>query len=274
MHRRTTLRALLVALLTALLMAPAAPGWSDHKDDHEHSHDDPAPAPAPSPTGCTPPAGSFHVGTHNVLHGTATFTPFATAIGWQEVTRAVHRTKMKNQLGTAYRHYIPANSSAAAVPVSWRAGYFSFLAARSVKTHDGRLGVTPSRWITIVHLRKRTTGQRVIVVNTHFISEAFKEGSSYRAWRLNRWYTHLWVLRRELNRIRYNNPRAALFLVGDFNRRGYLDFSAQQISPLRAGTSTPIDHLYAGVPGRGGCVAKLTTMGSDHNRWRASAWIA
>lgn len=274
MNRRTTLRALVIALLTALLLSPAAPGWSDHKDAHTHDDPPPSPSPSPTPTTCTPPAGSFHVGTHNVLHGTATFTPFATAIGWQEVTRATHRTKLKNQLGTAYRHYIPADNAAAAVPVSWRAGYFSFLAARSVKTHDGRLGVTPSRWINIVHLKKRTTGQRVVFVNTHLISEAFRDGSSYRSWRLNRWYTHLWVLHRELARIRYNNPGAALFVVGDFNRRGYVDFSSKRIHPLRAGTSTPIDHMYAGLPGRGGCVAKLTPMGSDHNRWRSAAWIA
>lgn len=258
-------RALVVALLAVLLWSPMAPGWSDHKPGHQHDHDD--------PTTCAPP-GAFHVGTHNVLHGTATFTPFATVIGWQEVTRPLHRTKLKNQLGTAYRHYIPADSAAAAVPVSWRAGSFAFVAGRSVKTHDGRLGVTPSRWITIVHLKRRSTGQRVIVVNTHFISEAFKYGASYLYWRRDRWFTHLRVLNRELARIRYHHPRAALYLVGDVNHRGYLDFSARHLYPLRSGTSTPIDHLYAGVPGRGGCVARLSTMGSDHHRWRAAAWIA
>lgn len=263
MLRRAIPRALVVALLAVLAWLPTAAATSSPLLP---SADEPPPV-------CTAPPGSWSIGTHNVLHGTAAFTPFASIIGWQEVDKPGSWTRLQRQLGAAYSSYIPLNRSAAAVPVSWRRDKFQFLSAWSVKTHEGLLGVTPDRWISVVHLRARSTGRAFYVLNTHFISEAFKTGSSYQAWRLARWYEHLAKLRRLLSALRYSHPGAAIFLVGDFNHHGYLDFSPQRVYPLLHGTSTPIDQLYAGLPGRGDCVEKLSMMGSDHNRWLAAAWI-
>lgn len=263
MLHRSILRALVVALLATLALVPA--GAASSKP--------PQPGGEPAPA-CWSPGSAFSIGTHNVLHGTATFTRFAAVIGWQEVTRPVHRTKMKNQLGSGYRHYIPLVDSAAAIPVSWHADRFAFLAGHSIKTHEGRIGITPDRWISVVHLRRRSNGQRYVFVNTHFISEAFKEGSSYRTWRLERWQEHYRKLHAVLGGIRANHPHAPIWLVGDFNHSGYLNFDALRLSPLRLENRLPIDQMYAGLPGRGGCVAKLSPMGSDHDRWFARAWTA
>lgn len=265
MLRRTLLRTLVVALLAVLVWLPS--GAASSRPKHPGGGGEPTPTPS-----CAAPAGSWTIGTHNVLHGSATFTPFAAVIGWQEADRTTTPTKLRTQLGSLYRHYIPAGS-AGYIPVSWRADRFSFISARSVKTHEGRLGVSPDRWISIVHLRVRATGRHVVFVNTHFVSEAFKEGSSYRTWRLEMWYRHYHRLFYELGVIRSTWPTAPIHLVGDFNRSGYLNFDAHRVSPMRLGDRHPIDQLYAGVPGRGGCVAQLSQMGSDHSRWQGRAWI-
>lgn len=267
MLRRSTGRALVAALATLLLWLPAGPAASDKGGG---GHDDDKP---PTPTTTCAPAGSFRVGTHNVLHGAATFTRFAGVIGWQEVSDPADRRKLRSQLGTGYGHYISRDGSAAAVPVSWRAATFRLLKAYSVKTHEGRLNVSPDRWITVVHLQRRDTGRRFVVLNTHFVSEAFKSGSSHRAWRLSRWYDHHTKLKRVLANLRGTYPHRGIFLVGDFNHHGYLDYSAKRVYPVRAEHGTPIDQIYAGVPGRGDCLEKLSTVGSDHTRWRAAAWF-
>lgn len=264
MLRRAILRALVVALIAILVWLPS--GAASSKPNHPGGGGgDPTPS-------CTAPAGSWTIGTHNVLHGSATFTPFATIIGWQEADRSTTPTRLRNQLGSLYRHYTPAGS-AGYIPVSWRSDRFSFIAARSVKTHEGKLGVSPDRWISIVHLRNRATGRRIVFINTHFVSEAFNDGSSYRSWRLDMWYRHYHRLYAEIGAIRTSLPKVPIYLVGDFNHSGYLNFDAHAVYPLRLGDRHPIDQLYAGTPGRGSCVAQLSQMGSDHYRWQARAWI-
>lgn len=255
MYRRFTPRALVVAVLATLIWVPV--GWGSTASAR-----------------CTGPVGAFRLGSHNVLHGNARITDFAGVIGWQEVTHRADRRKLVNTLGPGYRHYIPQHHRAAAIPISWRHRNFRLLSWRSVMTHEGRRDVTPSRWINVVHLQHRRTGKRIVVVNTHFISEAFKMGASYLYWRQHRWFTHRNALVANLAQIRRFHPRAALFVVGDFNHRGYLDLSRWGLRPLRrAPGSTPIDQLYAGRPGTGNCVQRLSRVGSDHHRWRAMAWV-
>lgn len=254
MIRRFTPRALVVAILATLLWVPA--GWD-----------------GPASARCTGPVGAFRLGSHNVLHGNAVFTGFAGVIGWQEVTDRGDRRKLVAQLGPGYRHYIPATHHAAAIPVSWRHRNFQYVTSRSVKTHEGRKHITPSRWINVVHLRHRRTGERVVVVNTHFISGAFTPGHNAPMWRRHHWFVHRNALVANLAQIRKYHPRAAVFVLGDFNHKGYLDLSRFRLRPLRLGVSKPIDQLYAGRPGTANCVQKLSRVGSDHHRWRAMAWV-
>lgn len=254
MTRRFTPRALAVVVLATLLWVPA--GWG-----------------TPASARCTGPFGAFRIGSHNVLHGKALFTGFAGVIGWQEVTHRADRQKLLAGLGPGYRHYVPATHRAAAIPVSWRHRNFQYVTSRSVKTHEGRKDITPSRWINVVHLRHRRTGERVVVVNTHFISGAFTPGHNAPVWRRHQWFVHRNALVANLAQIRKFHPRAAVFVLGDFNHQGYLDLSRFRLRPLRIGAGKPIDQLYAGRPGTANCVQKLSRVGSDHHRWRAMAWV-
>jgi endonuclease/exonuclease/phosphatase family metal-dependent hydrolase len=256
MNIRTTLKGLAVAMVASLAVLPASTSQAD--------------------TGCSIPdsAPRFEVGTHNVLRGAADFTRFAGVIGWQEVNDDADRAKMRRQLGDRYAHFVPAPDAAGAVPISWRAANFQLLGSGSVKVHDGRARVTPSRWINWVHLRHVRSGRDITFVNTHFISGAFKASSSFTAWRLERWKEHRAKLKQVLANLRTANPQRPVFVVGDFNHRGYLDLSAQDTHPIRLGTRTPIDQLYAGRPGHGACLTELSAAGSDHNRWRALGWLS
>lgn len=248
---RLLARPLVVALVGSLLWLPGGSG-------------------AQASPGCEGGDRSFTVGTHNTLHGRAHFTPFAAIIGWQEVTDPRDRAKLRRQLGRKYQSYIPRTDDAAAIPISWKRRSFTYLTSRSVKTHGGKYRVSPSRWINIVHLRQRSTGRRVIVVNTHFVSEAFRPGASHRAWRLRAWYAHRADLYRVVSQIRARRPHAALLLVGDFNRNRYLAFRSWRMYPMKLGPgSHPKDQMYAAVPAHGGCVERLTKEGSDHWRRRA-----
>ncbi len=219
-------------------------------------------------------APSFLIGTHNTLHGRGQFTRFASVIGWQEVDSPSARIKMRHQLGPAYRHYLPAAEPAQSIPISWRNDMFMLRSASCVKTHDGRARVSPNRYISIVRLQHRGTGRQFLFVNTHFISGAFDRKSSYTEWRRARWYEHLRKLNAVLWSLRRNHPGMPIFLVGDFNRGSYPSFSAQRVYPIRSGGATPIDKIYAGRPGYGGALQRLSRMGSDHSRWRAQVRIA
>lgn len=255
MIHRLTARTAAVAVLATLMWLPAGLGSS-------------------ASAGCDAPTRAFLVGTHNVLHGKARFTAFAGIIGWQEVTDRRDRAKLKRQLGRGYRHYIPVTDEAAAVPISWRARNFRYITSRSVKVHRGREHVTPSRWINVVHLRQKLTGRRVVVINTHFISEAFKRGSSHRLWRVRKWHKHRTALYRVISQVRQRRPGTPIVVVGDVNRNGYFDFRHQALRPLRLGPgSHPVDHMYAGQPARGMCVERLSKAGSDHYRRRAEVLI-
>lgn len=246
-------RALAIALLAALLVLPTGGATTAARR-------------------CAIPPHAFNVGTHNTLQGTARFTPFASIIGWQEVQSRAARAKLVRQLGPRYQSYIPRTDGAAAIPISWRRSAFEKITSRSVMVHGPRRLVTPSRWINVVHLRQKSTGRRVIVVNTHFISEAFHPGSSFRAWRLKMWWRHARVLIRTVREIRARHPHDALIVLGDFNRDGYFGFR-EGVRPLRLGPgSHPIDHQYAGLPAVGGCVQRLSKAGSDHWRRRALIW--
>lgn len=249
-------RTLVLALLASLLLVPGGSVTASARSSE-----------------CAPGPATFTLGTHNTLHGRARFTPFAHVIGWQEVTDPADRAKLRRQLGPRYRHYIPRDGGAAAVPISWDRRVFAYLTSRSVKTHGGKYRVTPSRWINVVHLRHRASGRRLVVVNTHFVSEAFNPGSRQRAWRLRAWHAHQRELYETLAQIRARRSKASLVVVGDFNRNLYLPFRGLRLTPLKlTRTSHPVDHLYAGAPARGDCVQRLSLRGSDH--WPRLAQIA
>jgi hypothetical protein len=178
------------------------------------------------------------VGTHNTLHGTASFEPFAGVIGWQEVTDPEDRTKLDNQLGAEYATFYPADGPAKAVPISWRVERFQKVGSGSIRTHAGEAGVTPARYVNWVVLEIRGTAKRFIVVNTHFISGAWGAHPE----RQERWNLHYQILYDKVAQLRQSHPDKPIFVVGDFNRHRAMEMpSPIRFVPVEGATGVPLD---------------------------------
>ena len=211
---------------------------------------------------------TISLGTHNTLHGTATFHDFAGVVGWQEVDSPGARDKMRRQLGSDYRHYVPAEGPAKAVPISWRVPRFTLIRAGFQKTHDGEAGVTPSRYITWVVLEVNATGKRFIFINTHFISGAWSKHPERQA----RWLKHYQILYDRVAQFRNYQPEKPIFVVGDFNRKKAMPMpSPIKWVPVSGVSGVPIDQMYAPSNINHTDVTRLYLWGSDHFAYRMYA---
>ncbi|MGH3646640.1 MAG: hypothetical protein ACRDTM_05640 [Micromonosporaceae bacterium] len=205
------------------------------------------------------------IGTHNTLHGNATFHDFADVIGWQEVDSTAARQKMVQQLGSGYDHYLPAEIPARAVPISWRVSKLRLLNTGFQRTHDGEAGVTPARYIVWVSLEVRETGKRFIFLNTHFISGAWNKHPERQA----RWLKHYTILYNKVERFRELHPEKPIFVVGDFNRHKAMPMpSPIKWVPVKDVSGVPIDQIYAPSNISHGLVARKFKWGSDHYAYR------
>lgn len=216
----------------------------------------------------TTATATISVGTHNTLHGAATFHNLAGVIGWQEVDSTAARDKMRRQLGSEYAHYFPSEIPARAVPISWRVSRFRLLNVGFQRTHDGEAGVTPARYIVWVSLEVRETGKRFIFINTHFISGAWNAHPERQA----RWLKHYQILYNKVARFRQYHPEKPIFVVGDFNRRKAMAMpSPIKWVPVKDVSGVPIDQIYAPSNISHTRVARLFKWGSDHFAYRMYA---
>jgi len=104
----------------------------------------------------------------------------AGVIGWQEIHK-LYRPTVRTLPGfTTYWPGRRFSRDANAVPISWRTAYFEMVASGVQRTHFGRPGVTPARYIAWVVLRDLRSGQVFWRVNTHYISAAFTRHRSRR----------------------------------------------------------------------------------------------
>lgn len=204
------------------------------------------------------------IGTHNSFHGAGSFERFAGVIGWQEVDEPAARTKLDNRLGAEYSTFYPADGPAKAVPISWRVERFQKVGSGSVRTHAGEAGVTPARYVNWVILELRGSGQRFIVVNTHFISGAWSGHPERQA----RWNQHYQVLRDKVAELRQNHPQQPIFVIGDMNRHQAMNLpSPIRYVPVEGGGQVPLDHLYAPSNISHTQVQRQPTWGSDHHAY-------
>lgn len=217
-----------------------------------------------APAEARPAHLSFRIGTHNTLHGTSAYTPFAGIIGWQELDGADDIARMKRSL-PGFAHYVPRSEAAASDSISWRRSMFSLRYARAVFTHGGEAHVTPSRYITYVVLRIRATGRTIAFVNTHFISAAFTEHAERRG----RWYEHRDVLKRVVASLRAHGW--PVLVAGDFNNRQSVHLAGLSRARVGTGDPTPIDQLYAPPGTHRSKAHRLGFYGSDHNAYRT--WV-
>jgi hypothetical protein len=208
----------------------------------------------------TPPVKSFIFthGTHNTLHGTAVAKPFADVIGWQEVDTKSGRAKFRNLAG--YHSYIPAGA-AGADPISWRTSKFKLLHKHSLMAHGGLKGVSPNRYVNDVVLQHRATGQRIVIVNTHFVSGAWKHQAPA-AWRTSMWNIHLAKLRTRIAKLLPH--QYPVFLGGDMNNPKRVKIAGMRMPKNLMSGPISIDQLQHSA---GSAIVTYRTgrkLGSDH----------
>ncbi len=118
----------------------------------------------------------------------------------------------------------PTRGSATQTPVLWRASRFDFVSAEPVRISapvrlKGELSKNRGngRWVSVVRLRDRSTGQPLAIVNTHLVQGAVKAGRKVkhrpRTWRLYRSQVAAVASIAVKERARGQQ----VYLVGDFN---------------------------------------------------------
>jgi hypothetical protein len=190
-----------------------------------------APRPASSPSGA--PSDLFRATAANIrcdwphrpadyLAETAHDTSYiaqhqAGMIGTQENCSQIQSTVLAS-LGSAYGHYIPSGGgergAPSEVPIFWKKSHWSFISAGYVNL-GSMSGFTP-RHASWVLLKNRATGRRLVRVNTHWISGAWKgdypERQQY--WVMNQAHTEALI-----RSLREAHPSAAMVITGDFNHK-------------------------------------------------------
>lgn len=206
------------------------------------------------------------IGTHNTLHGTSQLRAFAGIIGWQEISDPPDRTRLRNTMSEkGYRTFFPEPGPAKAIPISWRKSGFAFIKGGARRTHGGEAKVTPARYLNWVILKHRAANERLIVINTHFISGAWSKHPE----RQERWLTHARKLRDLINDLRARHPHPPILVVGDFNRHRALDLPRNvDYIRVRGATRVPLDHTYATRSVDNTLTERLPKWGSDHNAYR------
>lgn len=132
--------------------------------------------------------------------------PYADIVGLQEVNskpKGARLDKLRAAGWESWRevrtgfHAAPTRGSATQTPVLWRAARFDLVGGSPVRISapvslngelPGKAG--NGRWVSVVRLRDRLTGQRLAIVNAHLVQGAVKAGRKVkhrpRTWRLYR----------------------------------------------------------------------------------------
>ena len=180
-------------------------------------------------------------------------------IGWQEIHK-FYRPAARALDG--FETYWPGkrfSRDANAVPISWRTARFELIASGVKRTHFGRPGVTPARYIAWVVLRDRRSGQTFWRVNTHYISGAWSKHRERRP----RWEKHDRKLGKVvLQLLAEHGPNGVI--GGDFNR----DIgSASMNTMLRTHGGDHVGHHYDHEYVFGGEAGPMTrlALNSDHD---------
>lgn len=154
-----------------------------------------------------------------VRHDVRRAASSAGLIGWQEMSPDRYRDAIRN-LGPEWGHYMPRDGKLdIPIPISWKKEKWKKLDAGFEKTHGGKAGISPNRYITWVKLKHRATGEEIVRVNTHFVSGAWRGDKPQQAWRREMWNQHMDELRDLV--ARFEKQGQTVVLGGDFNRDSY-----------------------------------------------------
>lgn len=173
-----------------------------------------------------------------VQHDTKVVAKLGGLIGWQEIGEVADH-KAVDQACPPKNWYHEFRSLA--VPVSVKKRYWTVVGSGSVKTHNGKAGVSPTRYVVWVVLRRKGKAQKIAVVNTHYVSGAWNsKPKAAKQWRQDMWKIH-WKKQQEIIADLLSQNISVLG-TGDFNRVKVDKFFAQQVW-LVGGTSG-IDKVY------------------------------
>ncbi len=140
----------------------------------------------------------------------------ADLIGWNEIAPDRYRQAIRD-LGPEWGHFMPKDGNyKISNPISYRKDEWKFLDGDAVKTHDGKAGICPARYITWAKLKHKGSNEKIVRINTHLVSGAFNKSSSQNAWRRASWNTHMKKLSAMVKK--FEGQGFKVIVAGDFNK--------------------------------------------------------
>jgi hypothetical protein len=140
-------------------------------------------------------------------------------IGWQEIAPRRYFEAIK-QLGPKWSHYMPRDGGLhIPVPISWKNDVWKKEDAGFIRTHHGKAGISPNRYITWVKLKNRATGKEIVRVNTHLVSGAWGGPRPQKDWRQDMWRLHMTKLDGLVDH--FEKQGLTVVVGGDFNRDSF-----------------------------------------------------
>jgi endonuclease/exonuclease/phosphatase family metal-dependent hydrolase len=104
-------------------------------------------------------------------------------------------------------------------PISWKKSEWKLKGEGFQKTHNGKGGVSPNRYITWVKLENKKTGKTIVRMNTHLVSGAFSEPKPTTGWRRDMWHKHMEKLHNLV--AHFEKQGYPVIVGGDFNRDSF-----------------------------------------------------
>lgn len=140
----------------------------------------------------------------------------ADLIGWNEIAPDRYRQAIRD-LGPEWGHFMPKDGNyKISNPISYRKDEWKFLDGDAEKTHDGKAGICPARYITWAKLKHKGSNEKIVRINTHLVSGAFNKTSSHNAWRRASWNTHMKKLSAMVKK--FEGQGFKVVVAGDFNK--------------------------------------------------------
>jgi endonuclease/exonuclease/phosphatase family metal-dependent hydrolase len=214
---------------------------------------------APNNAGDTGKTGTFRTVTANiksnpempqdkVIHDVRKAAAQGDLIGWQEISPARYFDAIKG-LGKDWGHYMPKDGNLRIpVPISWKKSEWDLKDSGFKRTHNGKAGVSPHRYITWVKLKNKETGEEVVRINTHLVSGAWTKSKQDRPttpWRQEMWKKHMAQLDAMVERFEKQGHKVVV--GGDFNRNHHKVLGNDVVydNKLNVGThgSSTLDYL-------------------------------